>query len=683
MTRKLTCLTFALILLSANSFTEEIDEIVVLEKKLSSLSGWSNNQSISAINQEELEKLDAQHPKQIFRRSSGVWISRGSGQEHLTAIRSPVLTGPGACGSFLVLEDGMPIRPSGFCNVNGLFETFYEMSSGVEIITGPASSRYGANAMHGVINILSKPIESDNRFYLNAGPNNYKNFKIRASNNLDWSFDGFFANNDGFRDQSGYDQQKIRLQSKFDLNEWTGYLKATLTNLNQETAGYVNGLNSYKDEEFSKQNFNPDAYRDANSQRVSLKLIQEIDDVISSITPYVRSNDMKFFQHFLPGTPLEENSHYSFGAIFQRITDYESFSFIRGLHIDFAKAELTETQANKLTTSSAFNNATRPQGKHYDYEVDSITYAFFGGIENLSIGNNLIFFADARAEFIEYDYTNRMISGNTREDGSRCGFGGCYYNRPADRTDDFNELSARAGISTTLDSINYFAQISLGFRPPQINEAYRLQKKQNVTDLDSETLTMFEFGSKFELESLLGSLSFYQSKKKNSIFRDSQNFIVDNGKTDHKGVELSLSIFVNLRNTINANITYGDHRYDFETDTSMREKIRVDNKIDTAPKIMANLLWNINVNDDSNLSLEIEHMDSYYTDAANLHEYEGHTLDHARFNREFSESLKGYLRIENLTDKRYAERADFNAFGGDRYFPGLPREVYVGLEYNF
>ena len=683
MTRKLTCLTFALILLSANSFAEEIDEIVVLEKKLSSLSGWSNNQSISAINQEELEKLDAQHPKLIFRRSTGVWISRGSGQEHLTAMRSPVLTGPGACGSFLVLEDGIPIRPSGFCNVNGLFETFYEMSSGVETITGPASSRYGANAMHGVINILSKPIESDNRFYLNAGPNNYKNFKIRVSNNLDWSFDGFFANNDGFRDQSGYDQQKIRLQSKFDLNEWTGYLKATLTNLNQETAGYVNGLNSYKDEEFSKQNFNPDAYRDANSQRVSLKLIKEIDGVISSITPYVRSNDMKFFQHFLPGTPLEENSHYSFGAIFQRITDYESFSFIRGLHIDFAKAELTETQANKLTTSSAFNNATRPQGKLYDYEVDSITYAFFGGIENLSIGNNLIFFADARAEFIEYDYTNRMISGNTREDGSRCGFGGCYYNRPADRTDDFNELSARAGISTTLDSINYFAQISLGFRPPQINEAYRLQKKQNVTDLDSETLTMFEFGSKFELESLMGSLSFYQSKKKNSIFRDSQNFIVDNGKTDHKGVELSLSIFVNLRNTINANITYGDHRYDFETDTSMREKIRVDNKIDTAPKIMANLLWNININDNSNLSLEIEHMDSYYTDAANLHEYEGHTLYHARFNREFSESLKGYLRIENLTDKRYAERADFNAFGGDRYFPGLPREVYVGLEYNF
>ena len=120
MTKRLTFFTFALISLSMNSFSEEIQEIIVLEKKLSSLSEWSNNQSISSINEDELVQLDAQHPKQIFRRSPGVWISRGSGQEHLTAIRSPVLTGPGACGSFLLLEDGIPIRPTGFCNVNGL-----------------------------------------------------------------------------------------------------------------------------------------------------------------------------------------------------------------------------------------------------------------------------------------------------------------------------------------------------------------------------------------------------------------------------------------------------------------------------------------------------------------------------------------------------------------------------------
>jgi len=675
--------TLVVSIFSGNILSDEIQEVVILEKKLSSLNGWSNNQSITSIDEKELENLNAQHPKQIFRRSPGVWISRGSGQEHLTAIRSPVLTGPGACGSFLVLEDGIPVRPTGFCNVNGLFETAFEISSSVETITGPASARYGANAMHGVINILSKSITSENKFSTNIGPNNYKNYKVKAGNQEDWSFDGFFANNDGFRDQSGYDQQKIKIQSNFSVSSWNASLKATLTNLNQETAGYINGLNAYKDEDFSKRNFNPDAYRDAKSQRISLRLTQEDNKNINSIISYVRSNDMKFFQHFLPGTPLEENNHQSFGFILQRISDYDSFTLVQGLQIDLAKAELIETQKNALTTSSAFNNATRPKGKHYDYEVDSTVIALFVGIEDYYVNNNLNLFADARAEFINYDYSNKMISGNTREDGSKCGFGGCYYNRPSDRTDDFSELSARVGVMTNFEVLNYFAQVSLGFRPPQINEAYRLQKKQSVTDLDSETLTMLEVGSRYEWESLRGSLSLYQSKKKNSIFRDSENFIVDNGKTDHKGIELSLDWLINLNNVISTNITYGDHKYDFETDTSMREKIRVGNEIDTAPKLMANLIWNLSLGEGASLSFELEHMSSYFTDAANLHKYEGHTLYHARFTREISDSLKTYFRIENMFDKAYAERADFNAFGGDRYFPGLPREFYIGLEYTF
>ena len=683
MATKLKNLVLIITLLSTSAFSEEVQEVIVLEKKLSSLNGWSSNQSISSINQEELNELDAQHPKQALRRSPGVWISRGSGQEHLTAIRSPVLSGPGACGSFLVLEDGLPIRPTGFCNVNGLFETFFEMSSGLETITGPASARYGANAMHGVINVLSEPIDSKNKLYTNIGPNNYKNLKLRAGNQKNWSLDGFFASNGGFRELSGYDQQKARIQSNFSIANWNASLKTTLTNLNQETAGYINGLDSYKDKSFSKRNFNSDAYRDAKSQRISLRLTREKGDKLISITPYIRNNDMQFFQHFLPGTPLEENSHRSMGVVVQSIKDQEFYNLISGFQFDLSSAELTETQKDALTTSSAFNNATRPKGKHYDYEVDSIVYAIFGGIEDFYLNENLSFFADARAEFIEYDYSNKMISGNTREDGSKCGFGGCYYNRPSDRSDNFDETSARAGIETNFERVNYFAQVSLGFRPPQINEAYRLQKKQTTSDLSSETLTMFEVGSQFDLNTISGSISLYQSKKKNSIFRDAENFIVDNGKTDHQGVELSLNWTINTSNRLISNITYGNHKYDFETDTSMREKIRTGNYIDTAPKLMANLIWDIALIDNSSLAFEIEHMGPYYTDAANLHEYEGHTLYHSRFSQTLSDSMKYFLRIDNLFDKAYAERADFNAFGGDRYFPGLPREVYIGLEYTF
>ena len=389
--------TLSFLFFSSLLFSEVEQEIIVLEKKISNLSGWSQNVSITSINLNELDKLDAQHPKQIFRRMPGIWISRGSGQEHLTAMRSPVLTGPGACGSFLILEDGIPVRPTGFCNVNGLFETAFEISGGIETITGPASARYGANAMHGVINVISKPITNNSSISTNIGPNGYKNFKTSLGNQSDWSLNAFAASNNGFREQSGYDQQKLKMRSDFQFRSWKASLNMTLTNLNQETAGYITGLNSYKDSNLNRRNLNPEAFRDANSQRLSLSLTRDEENGISILSPYIRKNDMQFLQHFLPGTPVEENSHSSFGLLFKRLIKFENYALTAGLQIEMAEAELIETQANALTTSSAFNNATRPQGKHYDYEVDSEVYAVFVGLEDLYVSEELLFYSDLRA----------------------------------------------------------------------------------------------------------------------------------------------------------------------------------------------------------------------------------------------------------------------------------------------
>ena len=139
---------------------------------------------------------------------------------------------------------------------------------------------------------------------------------------------------------------------------------------------------------------------------------------------------------------------------------------------------------------------------------------------------------------------------------------------------------------------------------------------------------------------------------------------------------------ISERSNLVTNLTYGDHKYDFNSDTSMREKIRIGNDIDTAPKLIASVIFNTSITENLSLAFELERMDSYFTDAANLHEYGGHTLLHFRSDLDYSEKLKLYIRIDNLEDRDYAERADFNAFGGDRYFPGLPRETYVGIEYS-
>ena len=123
MLKRIWKISFLSILFFSFLLSSEVEEEIIVEaKRIDSISDWNEEVSSTSINSEEIFLVDAQHPKQVFSRVPGIWISRGSGQEHLTSLRSPVLTGPGACGSFLILEDGIPVRPNGFCNVNGLLK---------------------------------------------------------------------------------------------------------------------------------------------------------------------------------------------------------------------------------------------------------------------------------------------------------------------------------------------------------------------------------------------------------------------------------------------------------------------------------------------------------------------------------------------------------------------------------
>ena len=58
---------------------------------------------------------------------------------------------------------------------------------------------------------------------------------------------------------------------------------------------------------------------------------------------------------------------------------------------------------------------------------------------------------------------------------------------------------------------------------------------------------------------------------------------------------------------------------------------------------------------------------------------EGHSVLVWRSNVVVSDRLGVFWRLHNITDRRYAERADF-AFGNERYFPGRPRSAVVGFE---
>lgn len=104
--------------------------------------------------------------------------------------------------------------------------------------------------------------------------------------------------------------------------------------------------------------------------------------------------------------------------------------------------------------------------------------------------------------------------------------------------------------------------------------------------------------------------------------------------------------------------------------------------IDTAPNTLGNII--IHYSGEKVLwQLRGEYVGSYFTDAENQHSYPGHLLLHFKSTYQWNSDIELGLRLSNLTDKRYASRADYSSFGGDRYFPGQPMNLQLSIAYQY
>lgn len=626
--------------------------------------------NISIVRDDELDLIGHTHINEAMHRVSGAWISRGNGQEHLTALRSPVLTGAGACGAFLMMEDGIPLRASGFCNVNELFYANSEQARQIEVIKGPASVVYGSNAMHGLINVITPRVDSTRALSLEIGPHDYRRAKTSFGTDR-WRLDANGTTDGGYKDDSGFDQQKLTAKRIDNVAGWNVTSSLTVTNLNQETAGFIVGDDVYKSSEsVRKANPNPEAYRDTHS----LRLYSRWQRGRIVATPYFRYSHMDFIQHYLPGQALEENGHRSLGVQ----TAWYGDNLTAGVDAELTAGFLKETQPG-ATAGSPFLAETIPAGDHYDYEVDARTLAAFANYR-FDLSETTELSAGLRAENVHYDYDNKMLSGRTRDDGTACGFGGCRFNRPSDRSDSFTNISPKLGLTHVRGAVQLYAFLSRGFRAPQTTELYRLQNGQNVSDIDSEKLDSLEVGLRGGDSMFNYDVSAYIMRKDNFIFRDTNRANVDNGETSHRGLEVAWSWALTESLTAGLHWSYALHRY--ENTPALSSNNIEGNEIDTAPRHLGSVVLAWAPHERLDGELEWVHMGEYFQDAENTQRYPGHDLLNLRLRASISDGLTGFLRITNLTDTKYAERADF-AFGSDRYFVGEPRSVYAGIRVGF
>ncbi len=668
----------ALLALGTHAIAAELDEVIVTAtRRPLALADFAG--SITRVEADVIAHAGATHASELVNRVPGAMIQRGSGQESLTALRSPVLTGAGACGAVLVLEDGIPIRPVGSCNVNELFEVNIEQAAALEVLRGPGSALYGSSAVHGIINVIPpRPDELPSLgIGVEAGSDRYR--RIRLASGAATADGGFglllHATDDGgWRDSSGFEEQKLNAGWSQVAGDHALRLALAATHLDQQTAGFIQGEDAYEDEAQSGSNPNPEAYRKAHSLRASLAYEHAGGFALRAV---LRSSRMDFLQHFLLGQPVEENGQDS-GAVLLSYRDpaFAGGELLLGFDAEAASSTLLQFQVGPTTDGAPPANAIRPAGRHYEYAVDSSVLAAYGQWTR-AIAPLWSLEAGLRFERVTYDYDNRMIDGNTDEAGVPCP-GGCLYSRPADRSDDFDEFAPRIGLVwKPADGISAWFSAARGFRAPEVTELYRLQRQQSVADLDAEQVDALELGMRLRRGAFALDAALFRADKEDVILRDSAGFNVGGGRTRHRGVEYGADWDFSPGWTLSAAGTFAEHEYRFSAAVEQGEVITAGNAVDTAPRQLHALRVR-HAGDQVSTEMEWLRVGSYWTNAANTERYGGHDLANLRLSVRPSDRWLLGIRLSNLFDTRYADRADF-AFGNDRYFPGRGRAYFIEI----
>lgn len=642
---------------------------------------WQVPASVGSINQETLQTLKPTHPSDVMGRIAGVWVNITGGEGHMTAIRQPLSTAP----VYLFLENGVPTRSPGFFNHNALYEVNLPMASAVEVIKGPGSALHGSDAIGGVINVTTTApsYEQQGSATLEGGGHGWQRGLFSFADAIgDGAFraDLNLTDSDGWRDGTAYQRQSATLQwlRTTSNSQWRAML--TWSDIDQDTAG----SSAISEDDFfnnPETNYTPISYRQVEALRMSLAYERKFADSTFSSIPFIRVNAMEMLPNWsLTYDPtIYEVKNNSYGVMNKFATDFANGRgrFISGLDLDISPGERYEQRITPLRVDGIFTDYT-PAEAIYDYDV---TYTGLSGYiqGEWSANTRLEVQAGLRYDVMTYDYQTRLTATDTGR-----------WRRPTDTDSDYSELSPKLGLSYKITpNLNIFASYREAFRAPSEGQLFRQGSSVNTVDLKPVKAKNIDLGIRGQLwREVSFEATAYDLQKTDDILRfvdpvSEERLVLNAGETSHKGFELAMQTPLGRSLKLAGAWSYAEHFYDQwlidgTTDYS-------GNEMESAPRRMGHLALDYTPSRLPKLLLASEwrHLGSYYTDQSNTQSYDGHDLFSLMAAYQIGKGFRLQVRLANLTDERYAERVSYNAFRGQEYAPGLPRTLYVNLNYRW
>lgn len=273
-------------ILSSSVIAQQVEEVVVTGVAREGVTKLEASVSVSALSQEDIDKLAPRSVAEIFRSLPGVRAesSGGNGNANITVRGIPLATG----GSkyMQIHEDGLPVLEFGdmnFANTDNFLR--YDWSIGrVESIRGGSSSITASNSPGGIINLISKTGgDEQGSVGISLGAD-YDEFRTdfeyggRINDTMYYHIGGFYRDGEGVResDFNGDSGGQIKFNLTKELDD--GYFRLYLKQLDDKVTTYLPSAVLVK----SNGEFGPVPGYDASSQTVH----SPATDNITTFDPY-------------------------------------------------------------------------------------------------------------------------------------------------------------------------------------------------------------------------------------------------------------------------------------------------------------------------------------------------------------------------------------------------------------
>ncbi len=656
--------------------------------------------SIGAIKPATIRDTAPMHPGQLLGQIPGVAIAVTNGEGHTTAIRQPFTTGP----VYLVLEDGIPIRATGFFNHNALYEVNIPMAGGIEVVRGPGTSLYGSDAIGGIVNILSQPPRATTLLAITGEAGAFGTRRLMASAGHALAEHGAFradlnlTHTDGWRNQTGYDRQSGNFRFDGKLGS-SGTLKAIVgvSKIDQETG--ANSALTFGDYLNNPTRNNlPIAYRKVSAARVSMEYERESGAGMFSLTPYFRDNSMELNGTFnLNSDPRIEKSHnvsYGLLAKWRQNLPVLRARLIAGVDLDYSPGSrqednllVTRSGSGANTLFSAYALGTRI----YDYDVTfrSISPYLHGEVSPV---DRWRLTAGLRFDALRYDMSNNLSAGTV----SAVVLGATrFYGQLHDDEKRFSRLSPKLGTTFAIaKSAHLFASHNHGFRAPSEGQLYRagndatagnaLARSRLLLGLKPIKARQTEVGLRGQSGGWSYDVVAYELVKRDDLV--SQRNLATNvstnvnaGRTRHRGVEAGVGATLGRQWRVDTAFSYARHRYvDWVTATANLGG----KEMEAAPRILTNTRLTWRPTPAAMAQVEWIRLGAYWLEASNspaFGQYPGHDLCNLRATYAVTKRVSVFGRVINLLDKRFADSASVSS-NTPVFSPGLPRAFYAGIE---